>query len=587
MFSIPGWNVSESALTTQTLSRAELSHKAKKVEKARAAKERLKVKKNASEGNRIPLGKRQRVSGPDGGNCGIEEKKVKKVKKPLEKGGKGMVSGDNGLVKNKDKVMVTSSGSKGIKVTDGDLQQVHEMLIKSKTEDVHCGNKKRKRRTKLRDAPTDCDGVILPENGQKQESTSTAQTLSQNSSLELPRKKRKKDKKMKETLIDEGPRYVPSPSLPLTSIPALTPLQQKMHAKLTSARFRHLNEALYTTPSQASFELFRNQPSMFHDYHTGFRQQVQAWPENPVDTFIKGLLSRASLKAPSIKKFQNRSHRDQLRPLPRPPPSYTCTIVDLGCGDAKIAATLTPINKQRNLNLKIHSFDLTSSGNSLVTEADIANLPLDPESVDVAIFCLALMGTNYLDFIEEAFRVLRFGGELWIAEIKSRFTAPSSGAVGSATQPSLSSAKMGNKGRIGVLKTMEPSADMDEFDLASGEEFPQPTHPSGLTNSVYTPFISALSRRGFVLRTQSDGLPMIDDHNKMFVRMELFKPRPKQERPKPGEGHPDYDMSKEGRGGRGGGGMSMGKRGKWMVETEEEIRRREEKLLKPCVYKLR
>ena len=42
-------------------------------------------------------------------------------------------------------------------------------------------------------------------------------------------------------------------------------------------------------------------------------------------------------------------------------------------------------------------------------------------SVDVVVFCLALMGTNYGDFIAEALRVLRRKGRLWIAEVRSRF----------------------------------------------------------------------------------------------------------------------------------------------------------------------
>ena len=33
--------------------------------------------------------------------------------------------------------------------------------------------------------------------------------------------------------------------------------------------------------------------------------------------------------------------------------------------------------------------------------------PLDPSSVDVAIFCLSLMGTNYPSYLEEANRVLK------------------------------------------------------------------------------------------------------------------------------------------------------------------------------------
>lgn len=38
-------------------------------------------------------------------------------------------------------------------------------------------------------------------------------------------------------------------------------------------------------------------------------------------------------------------------------------------------------------------------------------------SVDIAIFCLALMGTDYPTFLEEAHRVLKPHGLLWIAEV--------------------------------------------------------------------------------------------------------------------------------------------------------------------------
>lgn len=39
-------------------------------------------------------------------------------------------------------------------------------------------------------------------------------------------------------------------------------------------------------------------------------------------------------------------------------------------------------------------------------------------SVDIAIFCLALMGTDYPTFLEEAHRVLKQHGLLWIAEVR-------------------------------------------------------------------------------------------------------------------------------------------------------------------------
>jgi len=47
---------------------------------------------------------------------------------------------------------------------------------------------------------------------------------------------------------------------------------------------------------------------------------------------------------------------------------------------------------------------------------------LKANSVDVAVFSLSLMGTNYVDFLKEAHRILKVDGELKIAEVISRFT---------------------------------------------------------------------------------------------------------------------------------------------------------------------
>ena len=41
-------------------------------------------------------------------------------------------------------------------------------------------------------------------------------------------------------------------------------------------------------------------------------------------------------------------------------------------------------------------------------------------SVDIAIFCLALMGTDYPAFLAEAHPVLKPGGRLWVAEVCRR-----------------------------------------------------------------------------------------------------------------------------------------------------------------------
>jgi len=47
--------------------------------------------------------------------------------------------------------------------------------------------------------------------------------------------------------------------------------------------------------------------------------------------------------------------------------------------------------------------------------------PLEDETLDVAIFSLSLMGLNYADYLKEAYRTLKFGGMMKIAEPINRW----------------------------------------------------------------------------------------------------------------------------------------------------------------------
>lgn len=163
----------------------------------------------------------------------------------------------------------------------------------------------------------------------------------------------------------------------------LSALQQKFQKKLEGARFRVINERLYTTTGDSAFEEFQKDPSLFTIYHQGFREQAAQWPYNPLDAIID-----------SIKK----KHRGKV-------------VADIGCGDARLSLSVPN---------KVHSFDLVSQ-NSRVVACDMAHLPLPDASVDIAVFCLALMGSNIPDFIKEAHRVLRPSGLIKIAEVRSRF----------------------------------------------------------------------------------------------------------------------------------------------------------------------
>ncbi len=154
---------------------------------------------------------------------------------------------------------------------------------------------------------------------------------------------------------------------------------------LQGSRFRWLNESLYTESSSTSFELFQKQPQLFDAYHNGFRSQASSWPSNPVEDICLYLQKEC--------------------------PKGTI-VGDFGCGDAQISKTM-------NHDMTVHSFDLVSV-NPLVTACNIAKVPLGGGVLDVAIFSLSLMGTDWPKFIAEAQRCLKKGGILYVAEVQSR-----------------------------------------------------------------------------------------------------------------------------------------------------------------------
>ncbi|KAI9555889.1 putative ribosomal R-processing protein 8 [Daphnia sinensis] len=152
--------------------------------------------------------------------------------------------------------------------------------------------------------------------------------------------------------------------------------------RLESARFRYLNEKLYTTSSSEAWNFFQEDPESFGVYHKGFKNQVLKWPVNPLDIIISDIL-----KGPKH-----------------------WVVADFGCGEAQMAHTIPN---------QVHSFDLVAA-NDKVTACDMASVPLAMKAVDVAVFCLSLMGSNIHDFLKEANRVLRIGGLLYVAEVESR-----------------------------------------------------------------------------------------------------------------------------------------------------------------------
>ncbi|WVQ80514.1 hypothetical protein IAT38_002619 [Cryptococcus sp. DSM 104549] len=260
---------------------------------------------------------------------------------------------------------------------------------------------------------------------------------------------KKKDKKQPPTKIEpvqlDMPTLPPTKKLKVGGEGNLTDMQKNMQAKLEGARFRWINEQLYSTPSTEAVAMMKKDPKIFADYHQTHRLLTSGWPSPPLPHIIS---------------------------LLTPLPSGTL-IADLGCGDAGLARALVPQGKV------VLSYDLVGDSGvpgsdpdaegkqeareagGWVVEADFLEKvplpgrpgglaftatpgeagntggkkkkkgkngaggggrnPASSEIIDVVVCCLSLMGKNWVGGIAEACRVLKQGGALHVAEVTSRF----------------------------------------------------------------------------------------------------------------------------------------------------------------------
>ncbi|CAG5147862.1 uncharacterized protein ALTATR162_LOCUS2108 [Alternaria atra] len=572
MFAVPGWNVAAQVKTqVETPKPKDSTKPGKKAQKRKEKREEQQVNvDNLTEqwdsiangkGAQVEKAKKSEADGAEATDETAQEKRGKKRKR-------GKAGG------NKDKE-ANGDGEKGIEAeatTVAEPSKVKADAAKPTEEKPTTADNESKREKKKRRKESKAD-KLLAANAADANSTSATPVL--------------------ENLL-------PEPK-------GLTPLQRSMRSKLASARFRHLNEALYTKPSADSASLFKEDPSMFEDYHRGFAQQVEVWPSNPVDGYVNSILVRGKLRNKDARKDRRGPAKNGVRrgpgfeeeettaiapprgdakPLPRDFKGHS-TIADLGCGTASLSYRLQPHLK--SLNLTFHSFDLskpTGPSADLVTIADISALPIPENSVDVAIFCLALMGTNWLDFIDEAYRILRWKGELWVSEIKSRFGRVDKkkggipiNSIGSLKKTMDKKPPKAKKAKADKPPEEGPVDSEDEAELAvnvDGQEGKEGTDVSA--------FIEVLRKRGFVL----DALPerpgdAIDLSNKMFVKMQFVKAA------HPSKGKNAREDQKAGAVAQRGGGMKFGLKGKRFGagETNNEGDEKEGAVLKPCLYKIR
>lgn len=138
-----------------------------------------------------------------------------------------------------------------------------------------------------------------------------------------------------------------------------------------------------TTNSKRLHKEITENPEEWYEYHKARHENMKTWNEIPYEYIAS--------------KIKNKNR----------------IVADFGCGENLMKAFIP--------NNKVYSFDHIAIDDSVIA-CDMANTPLENESIDIAVFSLALWGTNFEDYFKEAYRLLNYDGLMYIAEPSKTYT---------------------------------------------------------------------------------------------------------------------------------------------------------------------
>lgn len=141
--------------------------------------------------------------------------------------------------------------------------------------------------------------------------------------------------------------------------------------------FAKMNATWNRSLSSTTHDRLNSNPEEWYYYHTEAKKKEQEWQVVPRNEIINE--------------------------LPHNIP-YNGIIADYGCG-------LAEIEKELGDKYKVFSLDHVAINENVIV-TDMAESPLQDNSVDAAVFSLSLMGKNIKDYILDAHRTLKNGGQL-------------------------------------------------------------------------------------------------------------------------------------------------------------------------------
>ena len=145
--------------------------------------------------------------------------------------------------------------------------------------------------------------------------------------------------------------------------------------------FSEMNKSWSITRSENTFKRLKNNKEEWFHYHDLYKKRREDWDEIPYLEIAK-----------KIKKC----------------PEWI--VADMGCGENLLS---------KEVSNKVHAFDYVAIDKD-VTACDMSSIPLADQEINAIVFCLSLMGSNYLDYIKEGFRVTKPYGNIFICEPKKK-----------------------------------------------------------------------------------------------------------------------------------------------------------------------
>lgn len=145
-----------------------------------------------------------------------------------------------------------------------------------------------------------------------------------------------------------------------------------------------LNEKGHHWSSDIMHKFINDNPQILKDYHKVRTPDMQNWDEIPYEVIAKHIKNKKSI------------------------------VADFGCGENLFKECIPNT---------VYGFDHYALNESVIA-CNMNNIPLEDESIDVAIFSLSLWGTknDINDYFKEAYRVLNYGGQIYVAETNKRYT---------------------------------------------------------------------------------------------------------------------------------------------------------------------